>query len=129
MKKTGRLAGQDLLQGVGLEFPVQGTLDGRQLPVGDAVPLALPPRTGVVRLHAGGNGAGLSQGQQQVVQGDLGQVRRQPASPSRPPRDLDQPRLAELFDDLIRKGLGQQLPLGQFTHRVQLTIHQGPQDS
>ena len=45
------------------------------------------------------------------------------------PRDLDQPRLAELFDDLIRKGLGQQLPLGQFPHRVQLTIHQGPQDS
>ena len=43
MKKSGRLAGQDLLQGVGLEFPVQGTLDGRQLPVGDAVPLALPP--------------------------------------------------------------------------------------
>ena len=68
--------------------------------------------TGVVRLHAGGNGAGLPGPAKQVVQGDLGQVRRQPASPSRP-RVIWTSRLAELLMILYAKGWAA-TPLGQF---------------
>ena len=70
-----------------------------------------------------------SHGLQQVMQGGPVQIRQQAAAAFGPPDHLYKTRLGQLFEDLVRKGLGHQLPLRRLRRSVALPVPQCTQQT
>lgn len=112
---------------MGAQLLVQLALDLCQTAVDGAAAMGRSPGAGVLGVHAGAYLAVFLHGLHQFVQGGPVQVGRQAAAAGGAADALGQSGSTQLLQDLVGKGLGDQLGLGNFADRVKLSVLKGPQ--